>query len=130
MGISDAYERPKRSGYRHHSIEFKRRVVEQSYAAGTSVSRVARAHDVNANQVFAWRKLFQQDRLGSAVDGDVKLLPVVLAEVPQSSRPISTQGAAPPCTGSIALDVGRAQLRIEGNIDVQALTLIMEHLLR
>ena len=32
--------------------------------SGASVARVARKHDVNANQVFYWRKLFREGRLG------------------------------------------------------------------
>jgi hypothetical protein len=33
--------------------------VEETLVPGASVSRVARRHDVNANQVFHWRKLYQ-----------------------------------------------------------------------
>ncbi len=48
-----------RMSYRHHSIEFKRALFEQSLLPGVSVSRLAREHDVNANQIFNWRKLYQ-----------------------------------------------------------------------
>jgi transposase-like protein len=37
------------------SIAEKRRMVEETLAAGASVARVARAHGVNASQVFQWR---------------------------------------------------------------------------
>lgn len=37
-------------------IEEKRRIVEETFEPGMSVARVARRHDVNANQVFAWRR--------------------------------------------------------------------------
>ncbi len=43
----------KRS-YRRHSLEFKQSVVEQSYAAGASVARLAQQYQINANQIFAW----------------------------------------------------------------------------
>jgi transposase len=33
----------------------KRRIVEESLAAGTSLAEVARRHDLNANQLFTWR---------------------------------------------------------------------------
>jgi len=49
----------------HRSVEFKLRIVEESLAPGASVARVARAHGVNANQVFTWRRLYRQRRLGS-----------------------------------------------------------------
>ena len=53
----------KRGPYKRHPAAFKRAVVEASFAPGASVSRVARDHDINANQVFLWRKLYQDDLL-------------------------------------------------------------------
>ena len=53
----------------------------ESLAPGASVSRVARRHNVNANQVFAWRKLYSEGRLG----GSGGLVPVTL--VPESRAP-------------------------------------------
>jgi transposase len=44
--------------------EEKRRIVEETLAAGASVSVVARRHDVNANQVFTWRRQYQRGELG------------------------------------------------------------------
>lgn len=38
-----------------YSADFKRRVVAETHAAGTSVSVVARRHDINANLLFRWR---------------------------------------------------------------------------
>jgi len=40
----------------HRSIAEKRRIVEETLVEGASVARVARAHGVNANQVFYWRR--------------------------------------------------------------------------
>jgi len=62
-------QRPRRGPrgpYRRHTIEFKRVVVEQSLQPGASVSRLARLHDRNANQIFAWRKAYPEGRLGAA----------------------------------------------------------------
>jgi hypothetical protein len=38
--------------------------VEETLVAGASVSVVARRHDVNANQVFAWRRQYRGGELG------------------------------------------------------------------
>ena len=57
-------QRGTRGPYRRHTIAFKRAVVEQSLQPGASVSRLARLHDINANQIFAWRKAYQEGRLG------------------------------------------------------------------
>ena len=46
---------PKEIIRRRRSAEEKRRIVEETLEAGASVARVARRHEVNANQVFYWR---------------------------------------------------------------------------
>ncbi len=61
------------------SIAEKRRIVEETLASGASVARVARAHGVNANQVFGWRRLYLAGRLGEQKPG-IKLLPVRVSE--------------------------------------------------
>jgi transposase-like protein len=48
---------------RQHTIEEKRRIVEETHVKGASVSTVARRHNVNPNQVFAWRQLYRQGLL-------------------------------------------------------------------
>jgi len=40
-------------------VEQKHKIVAETYLAGQSVSIVARRHDVNANQVFRWRRQFK-----------------------------------------------------------------------
>ncbi len=50
--------------YRQHPLEFKRALVALSVEPGASVARIARDHGVNANQVFSWRRLDEQGRLG------------------------------------------------------------------
>ena len=65
-------------GRRRRSVEERRKIVEETWQPGASVSRVARRHDVNANQVFYWRNLYREGRLGST--GATKLLPVKVAE--------------------------------------------------
>ena len=51
----------------------KRRIVEQTLEPGASVAKVARAHGVNANQVFHWRRQYRQGPLGEAEgrDGEI-----------------------------------------------------------
>ena len=45
-------------GRRHPSWtgDEKRRIIDESLAAGASIAEVARRHDLNANQPFAWRR--------------------------------------------------------------------------
>jgi transposase len=129
--IQSSVRSPNRSGYRRHTIDFKRAVVEQSLTTGASVSLIAREHDINANQVFAWRKAFQEGRLEHPTSSDCKLLPVMLAELPDVSKPMRTPAmAAVPVVGAILLEVDKARLRIEGSVDGATLALVLERFLR
>ncbi|MGE5270073.1 MAG: IS66-like element accessory protein TnpA [Thiohalocapsa sp.] len=65
----------------------KRRIVAETLEPGASVSIVARRHDVNANQVFKWRRELAQEQPPAAA-GSVPLLPVEIASEPvDEARP-------------------------------------------
>jgi transposase len=62
---------------RQHTLEEKRRIVEETHVKGASVSSVARRHEVNANQVFAWRQLYRRGLLDAkAAPQKTEMLPV------------------------------------------------------
>lgn len=88
---------------------------------------MARAHGVNANQVFYWRKLYQAVRLGG--NGATQLLPVRIA---RESSPLSTislaeQRSSPACSsGRIHIELRHAQVRIEGSADPALLRVLLE----
>jgi Transposase len=63
------------------------RIVEETLVPGASVARVARAHGINANQVFGWRRLYLAGRLGEQKRG-IKLLPVRVSESQSARFPI------------------------------------------
>jgi transposase len=112
------------------TVEEKRRIVEETLSEGASVARVARAHGVNANQVFTWRRLYQAGRLGGS--GAVKLLPVSVSEnsPPPITSPVSEPSASKPLSGTIHIELRRAQVRIEGNADPALLRVLLECLRR
>ena len=113
----------KRGPYRQHSIEFKRAIVARSLVEGTSVSRLAREFNINANQVFTWRKQFA-DVQGSVAKDACRLLPVTIL----GSSDTSVERTAP-ASGVILLTVGRAQLRLEGGVDPATLAQVLARLL-
>jgi transposase len=41
---------------RSWTLEDKRRIVDESLVDGASLAEVARRHDLNANQLFTWRR--------------------------------------------------------------------------
>ena len=118
---------PKRQ---YRALEEKRRIVEETLAEGASVARMARAHGVNANQVFNWRRLYQAGRLGGS--GAVKLLPVSVSEnsPPPITSPVSEPSASKPLSGTIHIELRHAQVRIEGNADPALLRVLLECLRR
>ena len=82
----------RRTGPRRpHSLEEKLQIVKETHAVGASVSTVARRHNVNPNQVFAWRQLYRQGLLKpGASTGSNPLLPVKVSTptvLPTELRP-------------------------------------------
>ena len=51
---------------RSWTAEGKLRIVAESYAAGETVSAVARRHGLTPQQLFTWRRLARQAALSSA----------------------------------------------------------------
>ncbi len=71
---------------RRRSVEEKLAIVRETFQPGATVSGVARRHQVNANQVFAWRKLYQDGSL-SAVSAGEQVVPASdLAEAMKQIR--------------------------------------------
>lgn len=119
---------PARKPRYRRSVEEKRLIVEATLLPGASIARVARAYEVNANQLFHWRKLYRQGLLETASASSAKLLPVHIAELPPSSAvPSSTTTTA---LSTVHIDVtGKARVRIE-SCDEHSLRTILECLLR
>ena len=120
---------PKTVKRRRYSIAEKRRIVEESFQPGSSVARVARAHEINANQVFSWRRLYQRGRLGGNVHPAPagELLPVTITDSPAVPMPTPSASSAP--SGTIQLQLPRGRLRIEGAVDPHSLRIVLECLL-
>jgi len=119
-----------RGHYRQHPLEFKRALVALSLEPGASVARIAREHGVNANQVFSWRRLYQQGRLGApALTRDDGLLPVVLLPtVPVPGK--AGSDADVDADGMIVIEVGQVRVRIEGQPDASVLAQVLDRVLR
>ena len=55
---------------RRRSVQEKLAIVQQTLEPGATVSAVARRHGVNPNQVFAWRKQYQEGSLAAVKAGE------------------------------------------------------------
>ena len=122
-------EAPKTLKRRRYSVAEKRRIVEESFQPGSSIARVARAHGVNANQVFTWRRLYQRGRLGGNVRPAqvAELQPITITD--SSAAPVPAAAAASAPVGTIQLQLRRGRLRIEGAVDPHCLRIVLECLL-
>jgi transposase len=102
--------RGKRAKRQQRSVEQKREIVEETLAPGASVARVARAHEVNANQVFAWRRLYRKGRLGNARQRPIRLLPVTVTDVGNGEVIVATESSgtvSPPVCREAAIGTDR-----------------------
>jgi transposase len=102
-------------------------MVEETLLPGTSVSRVARRHDVNANQLFYWRKLYREGRLSGGTT--TPLLPVKVSEG-QPSREAGKWDTPALRSGTMEIQVSKGTIRIAGSVDVVALRAVVECLSR
>jgi transposase len=122
MGIVAAGRRRNRSW----PEALKREIVAASFAPGSSVSVVARHYDVNANQVFSWRKRYRDEPRAPAVRSGPQLIPVV---VTAEQDAVATQPSAVAETIEIDL-AGKYRVRVGGGVDAQALRRVLDVLER
>jgi transposase len=120
---------------RRRSVAERRRVVEETQAAGASVARVARAHGVNANQVFHWRRLYQRGLLGGKVQPTGGLLPVKVCESAETTAMVAggcgvATAIAPKAASAIQIELAKGRVRIEGKADIEMLRVVLECLAR
>jgi transposase len=86
---------------------------------------VARQYDVNANQVFSWRKLFRDEPDRRSAGSAQRLVPVVVAAEPEPAP-------CPPTHGdTIEIDIaGRYRVRVGSGVDRQSLERVIDALER
>jgi transposase len=118
---------------RRYSDAERRRIIEESYAPGASVSVVARRHDVSANLVFKWRQRYRRH------DKPAGFLPVVAAQQPAPAAPSAAPVEPPakrrrarkavPDAGFIEIEFsGGHRVRVHGSADDRTVRSIIEAL--
>ncbi len=121
---------------RQYTLEEKRRIVEETHVRGTSVSSVARRHELNANQVFAWRQLYRQGLLNpESAQENTPLLPVrVSTPTVLPTKPTAPVGKGAPLERSrkvieIKLANGHSVV-LRGRVDAKTLSRVLDVLVR
>jgi transposase len=125
---------------RMRTIAEKRRIVEETLVRGASVAAIARKHDVNANLLFGWRRLYQRGLLEASREPAAKLLPVevttpTIVAVRSSNvavsktrpRAVPTAPAVPSNHLEIEWPSG-VRVRLQGSVDAVVLGTVLSAL--
>ena len=101
--------------------------MQSTLGPGASVAEVARAHGVNANQVFKWRRAFERGELNEPCSA---LLPVTIASTSKPERELlAEEHHASAACGSIHIELaGRAVISIESGADSALVRQVLESL--
>lgn len=107
---------------RRFTPEFKQQVVDEVLAGQESASVIARRHDLNANQVFRWKREYLKKQSGQEVAP--RLLPVQVTDSPAHTKGDSV-GAVPTGRIDIALRGGKT-VTVQGEVSTRALQTVLE----
>ena len=119
---------------RRWTLDEKQRIVAQSYGGSRLVSVTARRNGLSTSQLFTWRRLAREGRLGG--DAAPMLVPV---EINSTPAPASTLVAQPPPPsparerakiGIIEIELGGCRVRVDRDVDTEALQRVIELLRR
>jgi transposase len=125
----------RRSGpRRQYTLEEKCQIVRETHVRGASVAVIARQHELNPNQVFAWRRLYRQGLLkADATQASAQLLPVkVSTPTVLPSERAARVPKEPRSTGSI-IEIKLANghsLLLRGDVDVKLVVRMIDVLVR
>jgi len=101
----------------------KRRIVEESFADGVSIADVARRHELNANQVFTWRRQIGVEPI--APRERTPILPVTIAAEPAAE--VSGSGLS----GQMEIVLADGdRIIVWADVDTAALTRVLKALAR
>ncbi|MEZ5910596.1 MAG: transposase [Hyphomicrobiaceae bacterium] len=106
-------------------LALKREIVEATFLPGASVSVVARQYDVNANQVFAWRRRYLEAAEASVPAHSLPgLVPVTIAPEPECQK---SAAPAPIQSDIIEIEVGGdCRVRVGSDFDARALKRVLD----
>ena len=120
-----------RRGRRRRSVSEKLQIVQLTMAPGASVAEIARTHELKANQVFTWRRLFEKGQLSDAGARSTALLAVTISADAETKRE-TTDAATDVQTsrgGAIHIELpGRAIISVESGADPALLRFVLESL--
>jgi transposase len=122
----EGVERVLGNGKRVFAEAYKQSLVERCLQPGTSVSRVALEHGINANLLRKWI-----DKRTPRSSGVAMLVPVTIKPTTDEVRPAAAAlPSARPPSGVIEIEIGRVRVRLRGDVDARRLDVVLEALAR
>jgi transposase len=105
------------------SGEDKLRILAEAETQGVGLAAVARRHDLHPQQLYTWRRLFRQARVGNPV----AFLPVEVSDAPAPPAAPKPKRRTLPVEVTL---VGGRRLRVDPDIDPEALRRLVQTLER
>jgi transposase len=118
---------------RRWSYDEKVRLVEETLQAGETVCGVARRHGLAQSLLFAWRRQARQGRLGGEAVPALVPVEITAAPTPASAsalQPPSSPPAQRARSGIIEIELGGCRVRVDRDVDAEALQRVLELLRR
>jgi transposase len=119
-------------------LEFKRRMAQTACGPQVSVSKLAAANGLNANQLFRWRRQYREGHFGPMQDASVVAAPeageqfhvVTLSEQELQASAPDQHRQEIRAAGVMRLRLPRGELTIEGSPDRETLEVVLRCLAR
>jgi transposase len=109
---------------RRWAVEEKRRIVAESYSAPRVASATARRYGISTSQLYTWRRLAREGRLGACEEA-MSFAPAVI--VPEN-RAAAVPSAAP-VAGAGRMEIvlaGSRRVLVDKGVDAAALARVIE----
>jgi transposase len=108
---------------RSWTTDEKRRIVDESLEDGAAIAEIARRHDLNANQLFTWRRQFGVEL--SEPKDLARILPVTIAS------DVAADEAEPRSTGQMEIVLAEGErIIVWSDVETAALTRVLKALAR
>jgi transposase len=112
----------------------KREIVAATFLPGASVSMVARQYDINANQVFGWRRRFRdagEPPASAAPPSAPVLVPVTITSEPEGDGAARSAPTVPTASDTIEIELADdCRVRVGADFDARALKRVLDVLRR
>ncbi len=108
---------------RSWTLDEKRRIVDESLEYGASLAEVARRHDLNANQLFTWRRQF-----GVEPDEPRDLAPILPVTI---ASDMTAEESDPGSVGQMEIVLAAGdRILVWSDVETAALTRVLKALSR